>query len=259
MKGLAYGLALLLALCGLWGCLVPFCAGMGARGNQARGKRGQSEGHGSPRKNRKGGNVTGVDGQCGARKRNGQPCTKAAGWGTDHVGYGACKLHGGSTPKHQRAVQKVMAGEAVEMYGLPVDVAPMEALLDELQRTAGHVAWLGSVVQALEAGEVVGVVGEEGLDVRTGTTHHPEGAPSVWLKLYQAERKHLTDVAATCIKCGIAERQVRVAEQQGQMLAQVIQAILKDLKVPAAKARPVVRKHLQGLPAAGATVSGGAA
>lgn len=132
----------------------------------------------------------------------------------------------------------------METYGLPVDVAPMEALLEELRRTAGHVAWLGSVVQALEAGDVVGVVGEEGLDERTGTMHHPEAKPSVWVGLYQGERKHLTDVAATCIKCGIAERQVKLAEQQGQLLAEIIMAVLRDLKVPAAKARPVVRKHL---------------
>lgn len=249
----------MLALCGLWGCLVAFRAGMARGRQQARGTRGRSEGHDGPIKNRKGGNVTGINGHCGATKRNGGQCTKAAGWGTDHVGYGACKLHGGSTPKHQLAVQKVMAGEAVEMYGLPRDVAPMEALLEELQRTAGHVAWLGSVVAALEAGEIVGVVGEEGLDQRTMTVHHPEAAPSVWLKLYQGERKHLTDVAATCIKCGIAERQVQLAEQQGQMLAEVITAILRDLKVPAAKAKPIVRKHLMGLPAAGSTVSGGAA
>jgi hypothetical protein len=32
---------------------------------------------------------------CGARRRNGAPCRRPAGWGTTHVGYGACKLHAG--------------------------------------------------------------------------------------------------------------------------------------------------------------------
>lgn len=34
---------------------------------------------------------------CGRTKRDGSgdPCTQPAGWGTDHVGEGACKLHGG--------------------------------------------------------------------------------------------------------------------------------------------------------------------
>ena len=41
---------------------------------------------------------------CGATKRQGGgPCTQKAGWGTDHVGEGKCKLHGGSKPiKHGR-------------------------------------------------------------------------------------------------------------------------------------------------------------
>ena len=44
---------------------------------------------------------------CGARKR--QPrcpcerCARPAGWGTQHLGFGRCKLHGGATPyKHGR-------------------------------------------------------------------------------------------------------------------------------------------------------------
>lgn len=40
---------------------------------------------------------------CGARNRSGGRCKKQAGWGTDHVGEGRCRLHGGATPiKHGR-------------------------------------------------------------------------------------------------------------------------------------------------------------
>lgn len=36
---------------------------------------------------------------CGASKRQGEgTCTRPAGWGTDHVGAGRCKLHGGLSP-----------------------------------------------------------------------------------------------------------------------------------------------------------------
>lgn len=35
---------------------------------------------------------------CGARTRQGnKPCRRPAGWGTSHIGFGNCKLHGGST------------------------------------------------------------------------------------------------------------------------------------------------------------------
>ena len=32
---------------------------------------------------------------CGAKTCAGTPCRRPAGWGTDHVGEGRCKLHGG--------------------------------------------------------------------------------------------------------------------------------------------------------------------
>lgn len=37
---------------------------------------------------------------CGATKRQGDksPCRRPAGAGTDHPGFGSCKLHAGSTP-----------------------------------------------------------------------------------------------------------------------------------------------------------------
>jgi len=35
---------------------------------------------------------------CDATNRNGDPCGLPAGWGTDHVGKGRCKLHGGASP-----------------------------------------------------------------------------------------------------------------------------------------------------------------
>lgn len=42
---------------------------------------------------------------CGAkaRSRGGAPCTRPAGWGTNHPGEGRCRNHGGATPvKHGR-------------------------------------------------------------------------------------------------------------------------------------------------------------
>lgn len=34
---------------------------------------------------------------CGAKTRAGTPCKQKAGWATDHVGQGRCKLHGGKS------------------------------------------------------------------------------------------------------------------------------------------------------------------
>src|SRR4051794_5751686 len=49
---------------------------------------------------------------CGARKRQpqypGETCRRPAGWGTKHVGFGRCKLHGGATPYRSGHYSTVM-------------------------------------------------------------------------------------------------------------------------------------------------------
>jgi hypothetical protein len=165
---------------------------------------------------------------CGGEKRGGGTCTQAAGWGTPHPGVGRCKLHGGSTPSHVAAAQKVEAERAVATFGLPRDIDPHEALLEELHRTAGAVAWLGAVVAELETGDVVwGKVREKvGGDDR-GTTH--EAGVNTWVRLWQAERAHLVAVSAQCIKAGIDERRMQLAEGAGEQLAGVLRAVFGRL------------------------------
>jgi len=48
---------------------------------------------------------------CGIKRLKGEqlPCKKPAGWGTDHVGFGSCKLHGGATPSHTKHAEKQRA------------------------------------------------------------------------------------------------------------------------------------------------------
>lgn len=43
-------------------------------------------------------------------------CGQKAGWGTDHVGIGACKLHGGATPSVHGLRSKYLSDEDQEIY-----------------------------------------------------------------------------------------------------------------------------------------------
>lgn len=177
---------------------------------------------------------------CGAKLKRGKgTCKKPLGWGTEHVGYGRCKLHGGNTPNQMKNAARVQGVELAQRYGNPREVEPEAALLEELARTAGHVDWLGEVVGDLDQQAMVGPVGG-------GSESFPRWEPSVWIRMYQAERDHLAQVAAACIKAGIEERRVRLAEQQGQLLAQVIRGVLTELGVPleAEKTKKAVRRHL---------------
>lgn len=94
---------------------------------------------------------------CGRKKKQGPGiCEQKAGWGTDHPGKGACKLHGGATPmKHGRysQVADVRLGELLaelENDPAPLDVTPELQLMRALVRrflerydrtTAALLAW----------------------------------------------------------------------------------------------------------------------
>jgi ribosome maturation protein Sdo1 len=49
--------------------------------------------------------------------------------------------------------------------------------------------------------------------------------------MYQEERKHLLAVSKTCIAAGIEERRIRLAESQGQIIANVLREVLTKLNV----------------------------
>lgn len=154
---------------------------------------------------------------------------------------------------------------AVKTFGLPVSVMPQQALMDEIARTAGHVQWLG---------EQVGDLDPTDLDWGKGSEEHKEGVgetgdavdlttttkvarPAVIVQLYQAERAHLVHVCKVAIQCGIAERQVRLAEEQGRQIATALKLAFEDpeLQLTAIQlqiARNVASKALRSLSIGGA-------
>jgi hypothetical protein len=174
---------------------------------------------------------------------------------------GRCKYHGGASPNHQVAAEKQMAEQRMRTYGSPIDVEPHVALLEEVRRTAGHVAWLSEVVSDLlhdgdGYSESIDDDGKRTLRPKTGLKQMDMGGkfekPSVWVELYQEERRMLARVCKMALDVGVAERQVRVAEVQGELLASTIRAILGDLglsKEQQREAPGVVRRHLTALSA----------
>lgn len=216
-------------------------------------------------------------------ERAGRPCRSPR-----MKGQTICGKHGGRAAHNRAAgearVAEQKAAELVQTYGLKVETTPSEALLDEVKWTAGHVAWLRERVQELEqkaaaARDYYDAHGDEadddddhegepddtypttvakrheliwgqtrekiGGDDR-GSTY--EAGAHAWLKLYQAERAHLVNVCKAAIAAGIEERKVKLAEQQGSLLADVIRRILADLNLTGeqwALVPEVVPRHLR--------------
>jgi hypothetical protein len=188
------------------------------------------------------------DDTCNARKRNGEGyCGRPAGWGTDHLGVGRCKMHGGNMPNHRKQAQTELAKLGVEAFGLPINIDPHDALMEELHRTAGIIAFYELQIQSLqEVSDLHGPTGTSGSDIESGLEHHPSEAPNIWVKLHKEERQHFVKVAESCIKAGIDERRVQIAEQQGVLIATAIRNILMALGIDTAQAqvREVIREHL---------------
>lgn len=162
-------------------------------------------------------------------------------WAIEHLT--VCWKHGGALPQSRRAV-KVRAATAhatrlMTTYGGKSNTTPLQALLDEVQWTAGHVEWLRRRVQDIESGDLADRFDEDPLV--WGVTRRKEGgddrgvteeaAPNIWVKLYQQERAHLVKVCAEAIRAGLDERMVRLAENQGQLVVGVIRGILADLNL----------------------------
>ena len=105
--------------------------------------------------------------KCGGRTRAGGSCQRPAGWGTDHVGIGRCKLHGGSTPTHQVAAHRELVRQAEDealrelaVLGLPPPMDNPLLVLAELAAETrqwqlilrGRVAELDSLAVVTDSG-----------------------------------------------------------------------------------------------------------
>lgn len=170
-------------------------------------------------------------------------------------GQAVCNMHGGMSPNGKAAGAKRLAqaalADAQVTFGLPRDIDPAAALLEEVHRTAGHVAWLQTRIADLNESDLTwGLTSQvdRGSGEFPGTDLTRQAVPPVLLKLYADERKHLVAVCAAAIGAGIEERRVRLAEEQGQIMAGVIRAIFADLDLTpeqAAAAPGIASRHLR--------------
>ncbi len=149
-----------------------------------------------------------------------------------------CRMHLGEEAAPVIAEAKAMeaARKAVVTFGLPRDISAIDALMEEVRWTAGHVAWLREQVQALEADALTWGIreqSEKNATEFTGTDTTYAAMPNIWLELYYRERKHLVEVTKAAIAAGIEERRVRLEEAKGQLVAEIIRRITGRLGLSA--------------------------
>lgn len=159
--------------------------------------------------------------KCGANGRSGNPCARPAGWGTDHVGIGRCKLHGGSTPSHQRSAAIARAEQACDTLGIPIETDGISALTNRLWEAEGDLCFYREQVAAL--GEDITEMEEGG-----GEYAASKRVPHVLVTLYHQAEERSARIAAECIKAGVEQRRLELDQARA---AEVFRCVAEALKV----------------------------
>jgi hypothetical protein len=172
------------------------------------------------------------------KERAGQPCRKPAMHGQD-----VCGSHGGQSPQAKNAaaarIAEAAASKVLRRFGGPVDTTPTEALLDAVKWTAGYVAWLRDKVAGVDETRPADEDEQATVDERALTQHSTASGKreaSVWVDLLGQWHDRLVRICSDAIRAGIEERRVRIAEQQGALVADVIRKILSQLDLTAEQA-----------------------
>ncbi len=199
--------------------------------------------------------VVPLDRQCGAQKRDGGTCAHAKGWGTDHPGYGTCKLHLGSTSTGKHTAELEAAHKASMMWAQPrATVEVTQLLLEHIRVSAGLTDWYRSRVElvietdgtdALVQGiqsvqEITGYVADEGGQLRRGrsyrggeTTTVVAPAVNVWLKLYNEERDRCARLCKEAATLGIERRLIERESRLAALIGSAIRRLLDGLDLDA--------------------------
>lgn len=158
--------------------------------------------------------------RCSARLRQSDGnCRKEAGWGTDHLGEGSCRLHGGSTPTVSRGAKLRQAeregAELLARLNVPAVTDP----LSELAKLAGQViAWRDSMADQVNKLTTLGYENDKtGEQLRTDVA------------LFERAMDRCINVLGTIARLKIDERLVRIEQQRVDLVADALAATLTDL------------------------------
>jgi hypothetical protein len=191
---------------------------------------------------------------CTRLRSDSKPCH-----GRALVGMDVCFYHGGASagPK-VRTVKRIQFGAnaLTAAYGAPHEVAPAEALLQEVWRTNGHVLWLQERILTANPDHFAHLMWSQAEALTAGTTSQPvrpeevEAFPdaytAVWHQLYMKERTHLVTVAREAIRADATGALQRLSDAQGMLFAAVLHQLFDKLDLSGAQ-RTVVGQVLPEL------------
>jgi len=171
------------------------------------------------------------DKHCGAAKASGGNCKNASGYKTNHVGTGRCFIHGGTSPGGEIAAAKEQVELDTRQWAMvtPIHADPGEALLHALHSA---VALTSAHRMALSEGI------SDDADEKTMNRRR---------KTYEDALDRQRLYAESCLRMGIAARQVQLVERAGDQIYALVIGVLDDLGIDQKKAQEVVTRRLAQL------------
>lgn len=222
--------------------------------------------------------------KCKGRTRSGKPCGNGPVTGAT-----VCKMHGGNAPQVRKKaiVRRELAewglgdstidpGETLlrlvsqsaaradlysKLLSEAYDAAERLRTAHEAQKvfeTADDLDGEPAAMQVARddlnriftSGGVAALVGNTYGDSKTGGIYATGEAIRGLAKLEAEERDRCASMAAKAVAAGLAERTVKLAERQGELIAQVLMAVFDDLDLTDGQrevAPNVIRRHLAAL------------
>ncbi len=161
-----------------------------------------------------------------------------------------CRMHGSANKRSRQAAERNLAREkamkVLANLGEPEPVDPAEALLQLVAWKRAEILVLRERVAEIEQDDLVfGTVKEKTGEGALGPTSETveQAGQHTWYRLLHAAEDQLARYAKAALDAGIAERQVRIAEQQGSLIATALKGILDQLL---ARVLTVVPDAVQG-------------
>lgn len=154
---------------------------------------------------------------CGAKRRQKDgTCGKPAGWGTSHVGYGTCRLHGGNTPNQvagatRRQVETEARRALADFRPGPV-TNPLQALGEHAAIVTELRDYLRDQVARLENLRYQAGAGEQ---LRAE------------LAAYQSALRDTTAVLSAYARLNIDARLAKITEDQAEIVVHALKAGLR--------------------------------
>lgn len=181
----------------------------------------------------------GPGGRCGAKKRSaaGGICMN---WPL--VGTTRCKIHGGASPMAQKKAKKDAAEAAARKQMLrlgfpePVKISHVEAMIWLVSAKYAEVRWLRAKVQELCDEDLVWGTTREveqnatgGVNAVSFDSTTKDAVASVWWTMLRGAEDQLVRFASAAHAAGVADAEVDLAKQRGQMLGVFLDNLMAAL------------------------------